>query len=119
LASGYAAAILVDAMPRGEPPGTVYLIEPDIQNLEPVGGTVDGHSMDPVRVLQMARAFGGSPNRLFLVGCEPAALESPDGNIGLSPVVQAALPRAIEMIRELIGHLLPEDLKTETSAMRA
>ena len=30
LASGFDAAILVDAAPRGEAPGTVYVIEPDL-----------------------------------------------------------------------------------------
>jgi hydrogenase maturation protease len=30
LASGYEAAILIDAAPRGEAPGTVYVIEPDL-----------------------------------------------------------------------------------------
>jgi hydrogenase maturation protease len=30
LASGYESAILIDAAPRGEAPGTVYVIEPDL-----------------------------------------------------------------------------------------
>jgi hydrogenase maturation protease len=32
LASGYETAILVDAAPRGEEPGTVYVIEPDLSS---------------------------------------------------------------------------------------
>src|SRR5947209_8485209 len=75
LADGYDAAILVDAAPRGQPPGTVYLIEPDMSKLNELQrASVDGHSMDPVRVLQTAKALGGSPARLYLVGCEPADL---------------------------------------------
>jgi hydrogenase maturation protease len=120
LAGDYAAAVLVDATPRGEPSGTVSLIEPDTANLEPMqSGTVDGHSMDPVCVLQMAHAFGGSPGKLYLVGCEPGVLDSPEGRFALSPSVQEAVPRAIEMIRELIRHLLTQDLTTESSAVRA
>ena len=30
----YDATILVDASPRGSPPGTVYLIEPDLNKLD-------------------------------------------------------------------------------------
>ena len=69
LADGYDSAILVDAARRGEPAGTVYLIEPDLAKVSELEGTsVDGHSMDPVRVLQMANALGGCPGRLYLGG---------------------------------------------------
>ena len=56
----YDAAILVDAAPRGEEPGTVYLIEPDIESVdtrEPV--SLDAHGMDPQVVLQTIKTFGG------------------------------------------------------------
>ena len=102
-------AILIDAVPRGEPPGTLYLIEPDLDNLGS-GDIPDGHSMNPVGVLQMvqslAPADGGRTGRLFLIGCEPSVLESEDGQMGLSKCVQAAVPRAIELVESLVADLL-------------
>ena len=97
--------ILVDALPRGGAPGTVYVLEPELPgegaNAEPFA--IDAHSMNPVAVLQMVRALGGKINRMLVVGCEPSSVE-PDGtgNLGLSPPVEAALSAAIETIKGLI-----------------
>jgi len=107
---GYEATILVDATSQGQSPGTVYLIEPDLNELEKMDSAVaDGHSMNPVSVLQMVRSLGCRPRRLYLVGCEPAALGNDEGVIGLSESVQAAVPRAIEMVESLISDLLSEN----------
>ncbi len=74
----YDATILVDATPQGDEPGTVYLIEPDIKKLDELPDeSVNAHSMNPVRVLQLVRSLGGNPGWLSVVGCEPAVLESP------------------------------------------
>jgi hydrogenase maturation protease len=100
-------AILIDVVSRGGEPGTLYLIEPNVEGLENSGAEIpDGHSMDPVRVLRMVQSLGGQTGRLYLVGCEPSVMESEDGRMGLSENVQAAVPRAIEMIESLINDLL-------------
>src|SRR5947209_6334825 len=65
---GYDAVILLDATPRGERPGTLYVIEADGSDAAPA---LDTHGMDPVKVLGLVRAFGGAPPRTFVVGCEP------------------------------------------------
>jgi len=102
-----ADAILIDAVPRGEPPGTLYLIELDLDNLGAVGNSIpDAHSMTPVSVLEMVRSMGGSPGRLYLVGCEPSVLESEDGQMGLSPSIQAAIPQAVAMVESLLHDLI-------------
>jgi hydrogenase maturation protease len=107
LTDDYDAAILVDATRRGDSPGTVYLIQPDVANFgEAENGMMDGHGMDPLRVLQIARSFGKNPARLYLVGCEPEKLDSDDGCMGLSAAVQAAVPQAVEMINSLVQDLL-------------
>src|SRR5262249_9524198 len=104
----YSAIILVDATQRGQPPGTVYLIEPDLSGLPPQGGElVNAHSLNPVRVLQMVKSMGGEPKNLFLIACEPAVLES-DDVLGLSETVRTAVPEAIRMIEALIHKLLTE-----------
>jgi hydrogenase maturation protease len=102
----YDATILVDASPRGEPPGTLYLIKPEINKLDDVtGDVVNGHSMNPVRVLQMVRSLGGNPRQLYIVGCEPALLELEEGKMGLSDKVRAAVEPAAKMIEKLIFDL--------------
>jgi hydrogenase maturation protease len=60
--------------------------------------------MNPVAVLQLVRTLGGSPGTIYLVGCEPAVLETEA--LGLSKKVEAAVPVALDMIRELVGKIL-------------
>jgi hydrogenase maturation protease len=102
----YDATIVIDACPRGEAPGTLYLIEPEIKKLDECDDEVlNAHSMNPVRVLQMVRSLGGQPRNLYVVGCEPEVLESADGRMGLSEKVQAAVEPAVRMIERLIANL--------------
>lgn len=106
---GYAATILVDITARGEPPGTVYLIELDQEKIGKMEATTpDGHSLDPVAVLRLTQSLGGQIERLYLLACEPAVLETEDGRIELSESVQAAVPEAVQMIRRLIDKLRSE-----------
>jgi len=103
---GVAATILVDTTTRGQPPGTLYLMELDQDEIAKQELEVpDGHSLGPVQVLRLLQSLGGKITRLYLVGCEPGVLESEDGEIGLSESVQAAVPKAVEMILRLIRDL--------------
>lgn len=109
LMDDYDATILVDASPRGSAPGTVYLIEPDLNKLdETPDEVVNAHSMNPMRVLHMVRSLGGKPRTLYVVGCEPVVLETDEGRMGLSEPVQGAVAPALEMIENLISDLLLE-----------
>ena len=86
LLDGYDALVLVDAVPMGEAPGTVALIEPEISELEPGDDpvpTLEAHSMSPAVVLDMLAGLGGKVDRILIVGCEPATV---DEGIGLSDV---------------------------------
>jgi hydrogenase maturation protease len=95
--------ILVDAMARGDAPGTVYIMEPEL----PASGdpaTVDAHTMNPFSVLQLVKALGGKCGRMLVVGCEPANLEpDTEGNIGVSELVGAAVDQAVGVVEELIS----------------
>jgi hydrogenase maturation protease len=120
ITDGYDAVILVDATPRGEPPGTVSVIEPDLDGLgELAGAAPDAHTMNPLVALQMARTFGRLPASLHLVGCEPYELETDGGRIGLSDIVQSAVPRAIDAIRSLIVELLKPETIGKPAAVPA
>ena len=113
IADGYEILILVDATQRGQSPGTLYLIEPDCEQLQALqSGQVDAHRLDPVRVLQLAESFGARPTRLYLVGCEPGDLGGDDGRVGLTEPVRAAVPQAIARIETLVGELMGRELKT-------
>src|SRR5215212_7277717 len=54
--------IMVDAVPRGEAPGTLYLIEPELGDIDSAGDqALDTHGMNPVKVLQLVKRLGGDP----------------------------------------------------------
>jgi hydrogenase maturation protease len=100
-------AILVDAVPRGEPPGTLYVIEPEwdrqtVPDAE-VGSPVEMHSLDPVKVLRLVLTLGGRPKRVLLVGCEPAPFdEDEEPPTELSAPVREAVDEAVRMIEALV-----------------
>jgi len=98
--------ILVDALPRGGAPGTIYVLEPDAPEPFASAPVLDAHTMNPVSVLQLVQALGGRVGQMLVVGCEPQTLE-PDqnGNIGLSPPVAAAVDEAISTIEDWITRL--------------
>ncbi|MEI9999365.1 MAG: hydrogenase maturation protease [Verrucomicrobiota bacterium] len=99
-------AVLIDAVPRGEPPGTLYLIEPDLDHVAIDGdpGPPDGHTMTPASVLRLVQSLGGRAGRIVLVGCEPAVLEADE--LGLSAPVRAAVPGAVALVARLVDDLL-------------
>jgi hydrogenase maturation protease len=107
LQESYDVAILVDAAPRGEQPGTVSVVEPQTDEAQ---AGVEPHGMDPLRVLGLARALGGTPPRILVVACEPQTIvhgENDDELVGeLSPPVQAAVDEAAAVVESLVRELL-------------
>ncbi len=93
--------ILVDAVSRGGQPGTLYTIEPDLENLSEAQ-PMDAHGMDPVQVLRSVKAMGGRLGRVVLVGCEPADLGGEEGRMGLTPPVSNAIGEAVAMVESLL-----------------
>src|ERR1700733_10763191 len=99
------AVIIVDALPRGEAPGTLYVMEPDLAALS--GRTsaeteINPHGMDPVRVLHLAASQGTISAQVLVVGCEPQDFgDELEGRMGLSAPVQAAVEAAAKMVVEL------------------
>lgn len=108
LQNGYETVILVDAYPHGQPPGTVYVVEPDMEALSQESGesAVDTHGMNPVRVLQLAISMGIQPKRILLVGCEPEYLGGDEGHMGLSPAVESAVGEAAIKVESLVNQIL-------------
>ncbi len=99
----WSLVILVDALPRGGEPGTLYVLEPQLPEGAEVPPSLDAHTMNPVAVLQLVSALGGKPGPMLVVGCEPERLEpDAEGNMGLSEPVEAAVDQAVRMVEELI-----------------
>jgi hydrogenase maturation protease len=100
----YELVVFVDATPRGQEPGTVYLIEPEIEDDGEV--SLDTHGMDPVKVIKLSRALGAGPTRTLVVGCEPQVVVSgedyDDMLMELSEPVRAAVEEAVKLVESLV-----------------
>jgi len=99
LLNGYDLFVLVDAAPRGEPPGTVTVLEVDVPgaDAQPV---IDAHSLTPDAIFGLLSSLGGHPGRSLVVACEPAEV---DAGMGLSDPVRAALPHAARAVEEILA----------------
>jgi hydrogenase maturation protease len=105
LLEGYDVLVLIDAVPMGESPGTVTLLEPETD----AGGRADedapvfeAHSMSPAVVLDLVAGLGGRVERVLIVGCEPATT---DERIGLSTPVAAAVEPAVAAVEQLLAEV--------------
>ncbi len=117
--SGYDVVILVDAVPRGGAPGTLYVIEADLDT----GGVVpEAHAMDPAKVIALARELGPLPARVIVVGCEPAVVmtgEQEEIVAQLSEPVRAALAGAAREVEELLAGLAVSERPTNRKVQNA
>jgi hydrogenase maturation protease len=126
LADGYDAAILIDAAPRGDKPGTVTVLDATAEHRPdagPADGTIgasrlfDAHGMQPDVVLGVLDMLGeAGPARILVVGCEPASV---DYGMELSEPVAGAVDEAVQVVLDLVteavrGHETPG--ATETPA---
>ncbi|MGI8870420.1 MAG: hydrogenase maturation protease, partial [Mycobacteriales bacterium] len=103
LLDGYDLVVIVDAVSRGEQPGTVYVIEHGADTAHaaaPDGSMLDAHDMDPDEVLALVPRLGGTLGRVVIVGCEP---ESISAGMGLSPPVGRSVKTAAEQVAALVS----------------
>jgi hydrogenase maturation protease len=88
--------IVIDAVDRGAEPGTVFVIEPEVE--EPAH-VPDVHLANPRRVLMMAKTMGALPGRVVIVGCQPADVDELGEQ--LSERVERAVALAAARVREI------------------
>jgi hydrogenase maturation protease len=109
----YEAVVFVDAVSRGEEPGTVYLIEAEVPEEGEVA--LDTHSMDPVKVIRLARALGANIPRTLVVGCQPKVVltgeDYDDMLIQLSEPVQRAVDEAVKLVESVV-----EEINAQTTS---
>jgi len=103
---GYHGLVLVDVSQQGGEPGTLYVMEPDPEEIE--GGIEDGevlnpHGMDPKTVLRFVKAVNGWPGKVVIVACEPGNVE--DMGMGLTDEVSASIDRAVKLVLEQVEEL--------------
>jgi len=99
-------AILVDTVPPRGSPGTLHVVEPDLDAAAPA---LDLHGMHPDRVLAVARRLGHLPRRTLVVGCEPETVAGADPRddvlVELSPPVEAAVGAAVTLLETLVHEM--------------
>ena len=106
LLDGYDSLVLIDAVGRGDPAGTLSVLEPELDPA-PLGesaplGLMDAHGMHPEAVLSMLANLGGQVGRVLVVGCEPAQVVE---QIGLSAEVAGTVDKAVKVVKELVTEL--------------
>ena len=98
LLDGYDRLILIDAIGRGSPPGTIHVLAPSA--IVRSGRLPDAHSMEPMAVFDYLDSIGGEPVPTVIVGCEPETLEE---GMGLSAAVAAAVDEAVGVVLDLVA----------------
>lgn len=98
----YDAVIFVDAIARGDIPGTIYLLEPS--GAAQTGIPLDPHSMNPLHLMAMARSLGEIPARIFIVGCEPQDFgDEFEGRMELSSAAARSIAEAVRAVLDLVA----------------
>lgn len=98
---GAEKVILVDAVRGAGEPGEVYVLGVEQLDLEAEAG-VSLHQFSLAHVLRLGQALCPKemPLEIVVVGVE--AQETSPFNTGLSPAVEAAVPKAIQAVKEQI-----------------
>jgi len=103
---GYDALLILDVSRQGGEPGTLYVMEVSEDSIDARiedGEVINPHGMDPQTMLRFVRSVGAWPGRVMMIACEPADVE--DLGFGLSPEVQSAVERAVDLAVETADEL--------------
>lgn len=111
LFDGYDVLLMVDAVDRKGAPGTIFLLETQVQDLaewtqeQRQEFLANMHMTTPSRALILARALGVLPPSVYMLGCQPTLYD--ELVIGLSPPVERAVElsveRLVEELRRIVG----------------
>jgi hydrogenase maturation protease len=100
LLDGYDLVVIVDAVQRGGPAGTVHVIEHTGAPRAGDGALLDAHDLSPDEVLALVPALGGALGRVVVVGVE---VDSFEPTAELSGEVRAAVPRAVAAVLDVLS----------------
>jgi hydrogenase maturation protease len=118
LLNGCDLFVLVDAATRGQPPGTVSVLEVDLADFgsgqDPRATVMDAHGLSPDDIFGLLVSMGGRPGRSLVVACEPADLRP---GMGLSEPVRAALPHAVRAVEEILAQATADAATEQSTAV--
>ena len=97
--SGRKALIVLDALMTGQTPGTVSVLAGEEIFQKSSHRSTTAHEGNAGELLAAARLLQELPEQIFLVGMEPETIRT---QLGLSKVVEDALPAALERACQLI-----------------
>ncbi|MDP8970941.1 MAG: hydrogenase maturation protease [Actinomycetota bacterium] len=106
------ALVVIDAVDRGREPGTVMVIQPEVDDVDALPRLArwdflaDMHYTKPASALMLAKALKVLPGHFVMVGCQPSDAERVGQ--GLSPKVEEAVGVAVEEVRRIVAELLAE-----------
>jgi hydrogenase maturation protease len=103
---GYDALMILDISEQGGTPGTLYVIEADVDAVDgniQDGDTLNPHGMDPKTMLRFVKSIGAWPGKVVVIACEPQTV----AEIGfkLSESVAGAVEPAVELVLKTIAEL--------------
>ena len=91
---GRPVVVIVDAIVAGDPPGTVHVIT-DLDQLPDAAAGASSHGGGIAEAVALGRALGHLPDRLLVVGVEPAAVGHGET---LSPPVAASVDAVVRLV---------------------
>jgi hydrogenase maturation protease len=98
--------IVVDALDFGRKPGTLLVVEPDVEDVSSLSVQqrhdllADMHYATPDRAFMLARGLEVLPQRIWIVGCQPR--DAHHLGEGLSSEVAEAIGPALAEVRRLV-----------------
>ena len=99
----YDKVIFVDAVQRGEKPGSLYKSELNreefLENPSLASCSVSLHESDLEKILSSAASLHSFPHTVVVIGCEPEDLST---GLGLSQSVKKSVDTIVEMVLEEI-----------------
>lgn len=112
LLDGYDALVIVDAAERAAVPGTLQVLSVEVP--DPAAMTEerrrelmsDMHWTVPSLALILARALDSLPRRVFMVGCQPGAMEL---GLQLTPPIERAVEPAVERVMSIVATIRARD----------
>ncbi len=115
---GASRLLLIDAAEMGLKPGAVVRFTP--REVKDSGHAVkfSTHDVGIAEVLKLAQALGLCPEEVEIIGIQPEEISWEEG---LSPAVQASLPRVVEMVMKEISSnfIVPEVAASAENHRRA
>lgn len=91
--------IVIDAIDGGQAPGTLYRFSPEEVESEAVA-LHDIHQVGLLETLRLGELVECRPREAVVIGVQPKELSL---GIGLSPEVHAAVPQAVQLVKQEIG----------------